>query len=798
MIPSRIARALLARLGGGPSAEPPQQVADRLIAEGNRAEQAGDLREACLKYRAAAEAAPAYARAHLNLGIGLEAIGDGDAALRSYEAALACAPEDAYALYNLGALMHRRGATEQAESLLARALESKPDFTEAQIVLADVRESRGDLAGAAASLEAACRGRPQHAGAAYNHALVLQKLGRTADAESALRRALALEPRNIEAALRLGNLLLDQGRASDAESCYRSALEIEPARPDVLNGLGTALASRHELQQAAAAYRRALAARPDFPDALCNLGNVLHLQGRTGDALACYEKALALDPAMAEAHYNAANVLKEHGRLEESLRSYRQALSLRPEYAEARWAFAMAQIPVVYDDETDISRCRAAFLRELDELGRWFTPERSERGHVAVGAQQPFYLAYQEENNQAVLGRYGMLCARLMRQWLDDQRLPAPKRAASDREIRIGIVSQHFHDHSVWNAIVRGWLQRLDPERFRIHAFYVGTRDDAETALARSRAGRFDSGPRSLRQWVESILSSEVDVLIYPEIGMDTTTLKLASLRLAPVQAASWGHPQTSGLPTIDYFLSAQAFEPDGAQSHYTERLLSLPGVGCYYEPSGVVPAHELPTSVTGGDEPLLVCAGAPFKYLPSHDALLIEIARRLGKCRFLFFEHPAPGLSARLKQRLQSAFSRSGMALDRYAVFLPWQSAPAFYGLLSRADAYLDTIGFSGFNTAMQALECGLPIVAWEGKFMRGRLASGALGSIGLDDLIADSAESYIALAVRLCRDAGYRADVRDRIARHRAKAWRDESVIRAMEECLQNLVRQARRPPP
>jgi len=84
-------------------------IADALIAEGNKAESSGKLREACEQYRKAVDAAPDYAKAHLNLGIGLEAAGDIDAAIRSYEAALAIDPGDAYANYNLGKVLSERG-----------------------------------------------------------------------------------------------------------------------------------------------------------------------------------------------------------------------------------------------------------------------------------------------------------------------------------------------------------------------------------------------------------------------------------------------------------------------------------------------------------------------------------------------------------------------------------------------------------------------------------------------------------------------------------------------------------------
>jgi predicted O-linked N-acetylglucosamine transferase (SPINDLY family) len=77
----------------------------------------------------------------------------------------------------------------------------------------------------------------------------------------------------------------------------------------------------------------------------------------------------------------------------------------------------------------------------------------------------------------------------------------------------------------------------------------------SSTERARALCRRFVVGPRSVAQWGRLIRGDRLHVLIVPEIGMDATTLQLAALRLAPVQATSWGHPQTSGMPTIDDFL---------------------------------------------------------------------------------------------------------------------------------------------------------------------------------------------------------------------------------------------------
>ena len=139
-----------------PSA-PGFEASDQLIAEGNRAEEAGDFPVACEHYRRAVAAAPRYAKAHLNLAIGLEAIGNAAEARRSYEAALAIDPGDVLANYNFGRQLFLGNSQDRAEQLLRRAIDGNPDFPDARIVLAQVLENKGDLNAAATELEMALR-----------------------------------------------------------------------------------------------------------------------------------------------------------------------------------------------------------------------------------------------------------------------------------------------------------------------------------------------------------------------------------------------------------------------------------------------------------------------------------------------------------------------------------------------------------------------------------------------------------------------------------------------------------------
>ena len=401
---------------------------------------------------------------------------------------------------------------------------------------------------------------------------------------------------------------------------------------------------------------------------------------------------------------------------------------------------------------------------------------------------QPFYLAYQDVPNRELLAEYGELCAGQMERWQSRAGLAPPAKRSRGGKPRIGIVSAHIYDHSVWGALIRGWVERF-AARNELHIFHLGLGDDAETAFARKRAAQFHAGVRPFDQWASLIHAARLDLVIYPEIGMDATTAKLASMRLAPVQAASWGHPETTGLPTIDYYLSAEGLEPAGAQANYTEKLIALPNLGCW-----CLPTKEESGRFTGlepsQDELLLLCPGTAFKYAPQHDRVLAEIARRVPSSRLVFFRSRPEPLAEKLRERLRDAFRRAGVDFERHVAFIPWQTRGAFHALLKRADLCLDTIGFSGFNTAVQALQCGLPIVAHEGRFLRGRLASGPLRHLGLDELVAPSEEAYVELATALAADAGRRQALRRRIESARGRLFRDPAPLDALEQFVKTIL--------
>jgi predicted O-linked N-acetylglucosamine transferase (SPINDLY family) len=759
---------------------------DALHLSGVLALQAGRSVEAAAAIEAALAVDAKSAQAHNNLGEAYRRLGRLEDAAARFREAVARAPDFADAHFNLAIALRRLGRLEEALEAFRRALAANPAMAVAQVCLGETLNMLGRPAEAVAAHEAAIALKPDYAEAHNALGLALRDAGRLDDALAACQRAVAHDPKLMLARFNVGNLLREKGFLEEAAAAYRAAIELEPAGlAEAHNNLGNVLKDLGRPDEALECYRHALALKPDFAETVFNAASLLRERGRLSEAAEAFANLLAVRPKMAEAHYELGNALKGMGDAAGAVASYRRALEAKPDFAEARWAAAMAEVPMLAESEAEAAQSRARFDAELAALERWSEAHGAEALARAVGVQQPFYLAYQEADHRERLARYGRLCARLMGAWQEGAGFARAARVTR-AETRIGIVSNHVYDHSVWNAIVKGWLQGLDRNRYDLRLYHLGRTHDVETALAKTLVAHYAFGKSDILEWVPLILGHQLDVLIYPEVGMDPLTAKLASMRLAPVQAAAWGHPITTGLPTMDYYLSAEALEPADAQAHYTERLVRLPGLGCSYAPLAAAPAPaDLAALGVRQDVPVLVCAGTPFKYAPRQDAALAAIARRLGECQFVFFTPGhAPELMARLRARLARGFAAAGLDLGAFAAFVPWQNRVAFYGLMAQSDVFLDTMGFSGFNTAMQAIECGLPVAAFEGRYLRGRLASGVLRRMGLDELVATDDAGYVEIAVRLATDAAYWGEMRARIEAARGALYHDRAPVRALEQ--------------
>ena len=696
---------------------------------------------------------------------------------RWYRLVLESDPQHRHALINLGFVLKEQGRFRESAEFIDRALRVASDDADAHYLRASLHQAEGSLDQAAIHLERAVTLRPAFE-IAYRE--LVTALFRTRGAGDATRwcdHALERIPNSAELHFYRSNLYKHANATGAAIASARTALKLNP-------GLLAARSSLSELLASASSRERGQEIAAGYADlGLAYLSSLEFVAAR-----AAFEQALAIAPRVAEYHYHLGTVLHVQQEVKAAIASFDRAIALDPYHARARWAKSLAYASPFPESPAAAERARIDIIAGLQEFSRW-SDDRDLRGEHFVGFNSPFYLTYQEQDNRPIFEEYGSLCARAMRYGLDWRHAsPSATRKAAGR-LRIGVVSADIREHSVWFALIKGWLEHFDRRRFDVGIFSLSATPDRETEWAQSHADFFVSGPKTVQQWVESISALGPAVLIYPAIGMDIMTLQLASLRLAPTQITTWGHPETSGLPTIDLYLSGEHFEPVDAQQYYSEKLVPLLNLGNCYK--GRVQHVVEPDLNALGIDPLrliLICSGTAFKYQIEHDRVLTQIAGQVDGSQLIFFRQRPESLSDFLKARLQRAFSQAGLDFHRHVKFIPTQPLQVFHGLLRRAHVALDTIGFSGYNTAIQAIESDLPLVTREGRFLRGRLASGIYRRLGMTELIAQTNDEYVSVAVKLANDSAFQQRIRAEVIRRREILYDDIASIRHLEDVLED----------
>jgi CRISPR-associated protein Csy1 len=286
------------------------------------------------------------------------------------------------------------------------------------------------------------------------------------------------------------------------------------------------------------------------------------------------------------------------------------------------------------------------------------------------------------------------------------------------------------------------------------------------------------------------VAADDLDVLVYPELGMHPDTFALAGLRLAPVQCAGWGHPDTTGLTNIDWFISCEAMEPEGAQAHYTERLTLLPGLGTRYaipqrDRTGTREDFGLPA-----DKTIYLVPQSLFKIHPDNDALIADVLARDPDGAALFFASSHELHTQAFAGRLAAELKLRGLDIHERTIFMQSNIPhPTYLKLNELCDVMIDTLHWSGGNTTLDALASGLPVVTTPGALMRGRQSRAMLELVGVHALVAKDREELVSTAVRLGRDREERREISARIAEGRGALFERDEPVRALESFLETL---------
>lgn len=679
----------------------------------------------------------------------------------------------------------------------------------------------------------------------YHFALTHEGLGDINEAIKYYQDSILINPKLVDSYYNLGNIYQRQNRLEDALLIYRQAQETNPRHYGSYLNIGNIFFQQGNYEDAIAVYQQGLE-KEQNKDLFYNLALAYQKQGNSSlatlnfahsayhgqkyqDAIELYQKYLKNNQGREEVYLFLAKCYENMGLSQDVIKIYEEGIKLYSDYIlfYQRLIFFVQHLfgpetainlvkkfsseqpnnlalkmesqkilPIVYQSTEEIEFYRERFTRLLDSLiaqTDFNSSEQMKEAHSSAIFRSNFYLQYQQKDDLELQCKYGDYMSRVMAynypqfaQPLSLKKIECDRTVPlRDRKIRIGYASDRLCFHTVAKLFF-GWLKNHDKSRFEIYAYHLGNDIDPMTNSIKLHSDVFRNLTGSVEEICQIIKEDELDILVFLDIGMYPQTASVASLRLAPIQCMTWGHPITSGLPTIDYFLSSELMETEDAQKFYREKLITLPKISiCFSKPSFPSTPESRGDFGLSSEFIIYLCCQSLFKYLPCYDYLFPRIAQKVSNAQFVFLSNSSQKVTEIFQIRLKEIFAKFNLNYKDFVTFLPRTKTHHQYLSLNLiSDIYLDSLGWSGGCTTLEAIACNLPVVTCPGKFMRGRHSYAILKMLGVTETIANTEEEYINIAVKLGLVQTWREEIKDKIRANHHNLYDDLECLIGLEK--------------
>ena len=633
-----------------------------------------------------------------------------------YQEALQLHPQNIQIILAIGELTEGEKNSTEAIAYYQQALHYEPENAKALLRLAICYRIQGNFSQAETYLAKILDQNPQDQLARYWLVKTLEEMG---ELERAKQRFTEEE---IELLQCLTDYLSGAGGKSFGEKnyefakdCYNLALEIDPHNYSHYFNLALIVTKEKKPQEAIRYYQKSLALKPDHPETLVNLAAIFSQKGELQEAIILLKKALALDDKNSMAYHNLAICYVYQGQLAEAVLYANQAVQNAPEdtlYHSHLLATLSAMKEVRSEDLAQVSQV-------------WY-----DNHVVAKGLSR----ITQYTNN------------------LD-----------SDRPLRVGFVSGDFKRHSV-SYFMKPIFEHHHSDQIQIYAYAQVEEPDDFTETLKGFCDHWrDTVDLDDAALAEQIQEDQIDILV--DLSGHTLLNRLAvfGMKPAPIQATYLGYPATTGLPTIDYWITDYQIHPQDTTETAVEAIWRLPRCYvCYDPPTVAPPIAPLPQAQLG-----VITFGSfnsSRKLTPQTLEVWSEILKQVPRSRLLL-KCSDPRYSPQL---MIESFMKLGIDRERLIVYRnsPYQD---HLNLYNQVDLHLDPMPYTGCTTTCEALWMGVPTLTLAGQKKMERMSTSILAHTGLEDFIAQTPEDYIAKAVEFATNPEYlsllRQTLRDRL---------------------------------
>lgn len=591
---------------------------------------------------------------------------------------------------------------------------------------------------------------------------------------------LSTYPHHVPAAVNLALAFTELGDFDAARLVLEPLAVREPRNARVWVGLGNLFFKKGDFPAAAGAYAKAHESDPTLISPLTNLGAIAHAMGQHDQAIGWFAKGLSLDPQQAPLYRHIGLMFQEKGDLVSAHRSYAQALKLKPQ--NWLWQLQKATLcPSLMSSTDEIEQWWNQTLGTLEKISQAPAQPVGFSELLESNAYPPFFTAYHEKP----VREFRKIYADLIRRGLGE--IPAPSKKSGKPQV--GFVVTRGHE-SIFLNLMGGMFAKWSDSFERVIFYEAAGHEKLKKGLKPENARLvtlFGSGEAVLDQ----IRTTSCDLLYYWEVGTDALNYFLPFLKLAPVQCTSWGFPVTSGMSEVNDFISTQWLQASESENDYTENLIRLKGLPCYYRSPVLGQTKSRRDLGLPEGKRLYLCPQNLFKFHPDFDAMLAQILARDSQGVLVLLAGTIPWVQQALTSRLEKVIPDSAKRI----LFLPRLSRDDYLSLLAAGDVMLDSVWYGGGATTAEGLSLGTPVVTYPSRYLSGQMTLAFYNKMGLRDLVASSPDDYVNMALKVACEPDWKQELVMRIRDREGALFEDESSARELENHFLKVIEASRR---
>jgi predicted O-linked N-acetylglucosamine transferase (SPINDLY family) len=527
---------------------------------------------------------------------------------------------------------------------------------------------------------------------------------------------------------------LNKGSIKEALALCRTILVVEPANAPILC-LSTLL--ENDLGQAVeislATMDKVIALDPKNAYFYCYKGRILqqHKENDIEAALACLQHATTLDPDILDAYLGMGLIYERHKKYGEAIKAYEHAIKLNPSFNHT-----YNNLANIYNVSGNVQKAKEYYKKSISLIA-----------DPAIHSNYLMCLNYDRHQTPETLLAEHKEWNRLYAKPLAGAILPHTNEPNPQKKLKIGYVSADFKAHPVGNFLLPSMVFH-NKEHSEIHCYSsVAKEDDMTGALKKYADHWHDVTLLTGEEITKKVREDGIDILVDLSGHTAGNRLGVFARKPAPVQVSWLGYFNTTGMDTMDYFISDAVHLPPGYEKGFTEEIIRLPDAYIAYAPYDItdkVPVRHWQDNgaITFGsfnnaaklNEEVIALWAEILHKVPKSRLILKSDTLSVTECSVYFIE----------------AFAAHGIAKERLE--LRGRSLlNELYAHYNEIDIALDPFPFNGGATTCDALWMGVPVITLAGQNAVSRQSATYLAHIGHPELITHSKEEYVALAVAL-----------------------------------------------